>query len=522
MTDAAQKEEIQRHLSDPIWRLTSGKLYKIQTGDGGGIIPFDPRPEQAAIFRKVLVEGKRRLLIPKARRLGMSTAIGVMMADFAIWRAATRATLIDQNAFDASKKLGEIVKVAMENLPEWLQPMLRLDKDNDRSVELSMAGQNASSVYALAGARGGTNDFLWISEWGVIQHEDPKRSAKIRSGALPSARHGVTLVETTWAGGNGGDLWELIEPVLEGSSDDWEILFFPWWVDPRNTHETAHIDEPARKYFEKIAPRLAAEGITLSEPQRRWWAMERRAQGIFMLRENPTFLDECWAAPVKGAIYAEEVERARSEGRISERMPVDQSCLVHTSWDLGSPVNVVVWYWQVIGRMIRVVDVDMGMDETLAQRVARMRARGYNLGNHHLPHDAANDHGTGSFLNELARIGLPNLVVIPRTHDVWVGINDLKELLPNLEFRLPACEPGLRALSAYHMHPKADGLTGAVRDEPVHDWSSHASDALRIMAEAVRGGFIKFAWGAGHDPANQRRDPYARPRRRPLVMRVGG
>ena len=233
---------------------------------------------------------------------------------------------------------------------------------------------------------------------------------------------------------------------------------------------------------------------------------------------------ECdFTAPIPGAIYAEEIERARAEGRISERMPVDQSCLVHTSWDLGSPLNMAVWYWQVIGRMIRVVDVDMGIDETLTQRVARMRAKGYNLGNHHLPHDAEARNATGSSIaEELARIGLTNLRIIPRTPDIWIGINDLKELLPNLEFRLPACERGLEALSAYQRHPQANALTGLVRDEPVHNWASHAADALRMMAEAVRGGFIKFAWGPGIDQANEKRDERWRRPRAKLVMRVGG
>ena len=46
-------------------------------------------------------------------------------------------------------------------------------------------------------ARGGSNDFLWISEWGPIQLDDPRRSAEIRSGALPSARHGTIVIETT-------------------------------------------------------------------------------------------------------------------------------------------------------------------------------------------------------------------------------------------------------------------------------------------------------------------------------------
>src|SRR6218665_1307855 len=110
-------------------------------------------------------------------------------------------------------------------------------------------------------------------------------------------------------------------------------------------------------------------------------------QGVFMFRENPTFLDECWRVPIEGAIYAGALDRARAEGRVCA-MPVAGDCLVHTSWDLGSPRHTVVWYWQVVGREIRVIDCDMGFEGTLTGRVAMMLGKGFLLGTHFLPHDA--------------------------------------------------------------------------------------------------------------------------------------
>jgi hypothetical protein len=343
-------------------------------------------------------------------------------------------------------------------------------------------------------ARGGSNDFLWISEWGVIQHEDPKRSGRIRSGALPSARHGITVVETTWAGGKGGDVWELLEPSLTAKANDWCVHFFPWWLDPRNVAPDSILDAEAERYFMKIAPRLERDGITLDEAQRKWWAKERRAQGIFMPRENPTFLDECWAAPIQGSVYAEAIERARAEGRIGA-MPVDGSNLVHTSWDLGSPENTVVWYWQVVGREIRFIDCDRGERGTLTERVARMLAKGYNYGKHFLPHDAAQTERSGSnFLSELVRAGLPSksLTTIPRIASIWIGINHALELFSALAFRSPACDDGLTALTAYRTRRQGEGAL--MSDEPVHDWASHTADAFRMMAEAHRAGMVQFKY----------------------------
>ena len=39
---------------------------------------------------------------------------------------------------------------------------------------------------------------------------------------------------------------------------------------------------------------------------------------------------------------------------------------------------------------------------------------------------------------------------MPRTLDIWIGINRLKQMLPRFSFRLPHCERGIEALSNYH------------------------------------------------------------------------
>ncbi len=483
---------LETKLADPLWRLTSGELYSIAPADGSGVQRFRPRPEQVAVIRAIYERGAKQILIPKARRLGMSTVLGILAADCLLFRKSWQGSLIDQNAADAARKLDRIVKVALEHLPDWLGGRVKFPRMNGSQITADVAGTGESSFYAGMNARGGSNDFLWISEWGVIQAEDPKRSARIRSGALPSARHGTIVVETTWAGGKGGDVWELLEPALTGKAQDWLVLFFPWWLDPRNVSSTAVMDREAEEYFEKIAPRLERDRIELREEQRRWWAAERRAQGMFMLRENPTFLDECWAAPVAGAVYAAALERARAEGRIGP-MPVDGGSVVHTSWDLGSPANTVVWYWQIAGREIRVIDCDRGFEGTLADRLAHMLAKGYRYGQHFLPHDCQQTERTGTTLAaEMAKAGFRNLVPVPRTHSVWVGINHLLELFSSVAFRSPHCDSGIDALSAYRTRRLGEGAVAS--DEPIHDWASHPADGLRVMAEAHRAGLVEFRY----------------------------
>jgi hypothetical protein len=499
---ADELAELEERLADPLWRLTSGKLYKIKTADGQGIIPFQPRPEQVDLLKELLAAvdgtGPRKIVRLKSRRLGFSTTIGVFVADCLGFRTGWTGTLIDQTQKDdATKKLNGIVKVALESLAEvW---PIALTKSNDSAVVVDAEGTGASEFYAGTRARGGSNDLLWVSEWGAIQFDDPPRSEEIRSGALPSARHGVTVVETTWKGGKGGDVWEIIEPTINGKAADWAVSFVPWWVDPRNVAPEAVMDAEARVYFAEADPRLAAQGVTLTDAQKRWWAAERRTLGDNMKRENPTFLDECWTVPIPGAIYARHIERARVEGRICP-MPVAGDCLVNTSWDLGSPRNTAVWYWQVVGREIRVVDYDAGFEGTLTERAAMMLGKGYNYGRHYLPHDALQTERSGStFAAALTEAGLSNLVCVPRCASVWIGINHAIEMMPAIAWRTtPAVEKGLEALAAYRQH--IEGTGALARNEPVHDWASHPADAFRVLAEAHRAGLFKFASAAQPKP----------------------
>ena len=83
---------------------------------------------------------------------------------------------------------------------------------------------------------------------------------------------------------------------------------------------------------------------------------------------------------------------------------------------------------------------------------------------------------------ELKEAGLANVKAVPRTYDVWIGINKLRGILPRFSFRVPECERGLEALCAYHTVRETS--TGIARDEPCHDASSHACDVLRVLAEA--------------------------------------
>jgi hypothetical protein len=485
------EEEIALKLADKRWRISN--LYSIKDAANGQIIKFEPRPEQLEVF-EALLGGARKIIILKARRLGMSTAIDIFAADDIAFRAGIQWSIVDQNQDDASKKLNNIVKVALDSLPKPIKDRMKFHRSNDSSVELStITGDTTSSLYAGKNARGGTNQGLHVSEWGVIQADDPARSEEILTGALPSAEHGITIVETTWKGGRGGHLWNLVKSATESmgkelTPNDWRLFFFAWWSDPTYTEE-GDVNSIDKEVLDYLAEKEAELGIKFDDGQKCWYARRKQTYGLFMYREFPTTIDECFKSPIEGAIYADLLDKLRFKNAV-KAYQVDETALVHTFWDLGSPINTVVWYVQLVGAEIRVVDCDRDLDLTIVQRASRILSKGYNLGAHYLPHDAmATDKSGKTFQSELHAVGLKNTRVVPRTQDIWIGINQLRQLMPRMVFRLPECQSGLEALENYHTVRETS--SGIAKDLPVHDWSSHTADALRMFAEAQLAGMIE-------------------------------
>jgi hypothetical protein len=486
-------------LRDPVWRLAN--VYTC-TNQNGQQVPFIPTPEQRVVIWCVHARGWRRILIPKARQLGMSLVLCLIGLDIVAWNNGLKAALVDKSADDAKKKLREKVKLAWDAL----DPALRGSLQTTFTTGTATFGEgiDASTYEADVSFRGGTVQFLHISEWGEIQMKQRERSREIRDGSLPAAERaedGIIAIETTWHGGLDGELGPYVREALDTPEDQkgprsWRILFFPWWSSPGYASDYGYQDPDSRRYFEKLQ---ADHGVVLTEQQRFWYSSERRTRGNRAMRSQfPSTMEECWESMPEGVIYGPFLERVRSEGRIRSFL-TDNRHPVHTFWDLGHPLNTVCWLAQITPSEIRVLDVMMDQDITLEQRAAILGAKGWIYGSHFLPHDAGIRQTSGlcqadDFRRAFRSIG--GIVrIVPRVADVWHGINSLRSIFPRLVFRDPDCRPGIEHLSRYHAITETS--TGIARDEPVHDRYSHAADALRQLAQAVDGHLIE----GGHSVA---------------------
>ena len=120
----------------------------------------------------------------------------------------------------------------------------------------------------------------------------------------------------------------------------------------------------------------------------------------------------------------------------------------------------------------------------------RMLAKGYLFGSHFLPHDALATQKSGrTFLNELKEAGLANCKAVPRANDIWVGINKLRDLRGSVSASGNASGVGSRS----NYHTIRETSSGLAKDEPCHDWSSHAADSARLISEAQAAGMLSRA-----------------------------
>jgi phage terminase large subunit len=138
---------------------------------------------------------------------------------------------------------------------------------------------------------------------------------------------------------------------------------------------------------------------------------------------------------------------------------------------------------QWAGSEIRVLDYYESVGQVLAFHVNWLRARGYDKAILYLPHDgiAANNITGKRYDDHLREAGF---TVEPPVKNQGPGaammrIEALRRLAPQLWFNEATTEPGREALGFYHERRDETRNIGL---GPEHDWSSHAADALGLMA----------------------------------------
>ena len=185
-----------------------------------------------------------------------------------------------------------------------------------------------------------------------------------------------------------------------------------------------------------------------------------------------------------GAYYSKELNALRLAGRINSNVLYDPSLPVHTAWDLGISDSTAIWFFQVVGKEIRVIAYYEDHNISLETHCDILNAMPYVYGKDYVPHDAkVREYGTGRTRVEtmLAKKRQPE--VVPN-HTIMDGINAARLALAICFFNETTCEAGLDALRQYRT--EFDDDKQAFADRPRHDWTSHGADSFRYLAMAYQ------------------------------------
>lgn len=189
---------------------------------------------------------------------------------------------------------------------------------------------------------------------------------------------------------------------------------------------------------------------------------------------------ECsFEAAIKGAFYGDGLKRAKLEGRIAT-IPIDRGLGVWTAWDLGVTDSTAIWFGQTFGREERIIDYYEASGVGLDHYATVLREKGYQYTRHYLPHDVqVKSLSTGmSRIDTLRSLGI-DVEVVPN-HRVMDGINATRRYLDRCWIDEERCKRGLEALTQYRR--EYDEKNKVFKLNPLHDWTSHAADALRYRA----------------------------------------
>ncbi len=270
----------------------------------------------------------------------------------------------------------------------------------------------------------------------------------------------------------------LLRPTIRAAGSE---IWASW--NPRRKSDA--IDE----FFRAKQP-TGAVAVKANWRDNPWWnevlESERRLElELYPERYGHTYEGD-YAGAFEGAYFAALLHDAWREGRIG-KVAADPLLPLRGFIDIGGAGAkadaFVIWIVQWVGQEIRILDYYESIGQVLAYHVNWLRARGYAEAVLYLPHDGINaDHITGKrYADHLRDAGFK---VEPPVGNQGRGaamlrIEALRRLGPQLWWNEASTGAGRDAIGFYHERKDEIRHVGL---GPEHDWSSHAADALGLMA----------------------------------------
>lgn len=261
-------------------------------------------------------------------------------------------------------------------------------------------------------------------------------------------------------------------------------------------------------------PRKKAAICEINYMDNPWFPSVLDDERLECLEKSPEKYGWIWLGKlyvnVNAAVYGKWIEMAKDNGRFRTSL-YDPDLPVFTGWDLGYSDDTAIWWFQVAGNELRLIDYhennrqDMRyyaeqlygreienivygengkvLQFTLAKPIDGIEHRmEYKYQDHYVPHDAANKllaAGGRSVVNQLDEFGIKSRIV--KATSQQNQISAARAAIDLAYFDEEKCKQGIRCLKKYAFEER-DGEKG-YSDKPKHDVYSHGADSFEIVAQ---------------------------------------
>lgn len=299
---------VDRRLLDPMWRLSN--LYKVVNKDGR-VVTFKPNIFQAQIIEEM----HSRIVVAKARQLGISTFMAILALDQCLFNQNFSAAIIADKKENADNLFSRF-DFAWEHFDSRLKTVLNLKTDTDSKTLIKFS--NGSSARVGTTIHSGTYQLLHISEFGPLCAASAEKASTLIKSALPTVpvNNGIICIEST-AEGEGNQFEDIAKSAKEEteralqegrplSPNEWKLFFFPWFANPEYHYDEAVKRNPAtNESIQKFSPtdeeyrkRVEEEThVKLTDGQLLFYSSMRRQLGSEdVLTQYPATFEEAFKA----------------------------------------------------------------------------------------------------------------------------------------------------------------------------------------------------------------------------------
>lgn len=276
--------------------------FKIKTKDGN-LINLKFNNAQNKLYDVIKERyGKEpiRIIVLKARQLGISTMAEALITSMCINSPNTDAVLVAHNA-EASAKIYEMTQLYVNELPDNFRPKQKYSNRKMIVFDDEKDGLKSSIRVMVAGdaTRGSTYRVGHISELAFF--DKPKETMVALNQTFPISDESLVIIESTANGFN--YFYEMWQDAVEGRSD-YIPLFFPWYLDPNYKMKYKGFDKTT--YEKEIQ-----EKYSLSDEQLQWrrWCIANNCKGdeTMFRQEYPISPEEAFITSGQSVFNTETV-----------------------------------------------------------------------------------------------------------------------------------------------------------------------------------------------------------------------